>query len=320
MSDLQTGSQSQNQDIFSNERQQEILQQIQDLQNSEKMLYTSLENITADPKITDQLRLPLQTELIRKMNEISKLRINLFEYMNAHYQSIQQSVNQTRDDLVDKFALVKVVEEELNHAKQHLNSIQETKQNQLRMVEIHTYYSQKYQAYIEVMKHLIMFILIPVFVILYVQKQSYFPLPSMVNSGLNGLLAIILLYTIYYVSRKVIDFYSRDSQRFEEYDWTWNPEANKPSVYDYDADQLNLLHKKVSGDDNDEKPEKDYAFEKALGNLGCMNDDCCGKGLTFDTTLQKCIIKQKKPNPQTNLNFNIEGFSTIPEVDMYAMV
>jgi hypothetical protein len=306
-------------DIFSPERQQEVLQQIQDLQENEKKLYITLENISADQNITDKDKLPLQTDIIHKMNELSKLRINLFEYMNAHYQSIQQNVNQTREDLVDKLSLVKVVEEELNHAKKHLNSIQETKQNQLRMVEIHTYYSQKYQAYMNMTKHLILFILLPTFIILYLQKQTYFPLPSIVISGFNGVLAIILIYTIYYVSKQVLDFYSRSPLRFEEYEWSWNPEANKPSVYDYDVDQLHLLHKQT----NDDKPEKDYAFEKALGNLGCMNDECCGKGLTFDKALQKCVIKKStKPitSTTTTTTTNIEGFSNIPEIDMYAMV
>ena len=40
------------------------------------------------------------------------------------------------------------------------------------------------------------------------------------------------------IIRKAINLASRSNMNYDEFNWAWDPDANDPTVYEYDKDQL----------------------------------------------------------------------------------
>ena len=121
------------------ERNQQALNSISQLQTQEKELYTSLD----DPGLTSEQK----QQIINKINEISQMRLNIYSGMQDIYSYYQQNVSSSRNTLGQEVSAIDIIENELNQAKKKLNLIQDEKSNKLRLVEINTYYGKRYNAH-----------------------------------------------------------------------------------------------------------------------------------------------------------------------------
>lgn len=263
------------------ELQKVTLMNIQQLQVMEQKLYKKLETIAAN----DPANTGAQDEIISKINELSQMRMTMFSQLEDMYRGLQGRVAQSRVDLVDQMTVTGVVEGQLNAAKDSLNQLTNSKNQKMRMVEINTYYSQKYRAQTDLVKTILMFA-IPCLVLAILQKKGFVPK----NIG-NLAMAIIIAVGIVIVFRKYWDISSRSNMVFDEYKWSWDPAANKPTVLEYDLDQLKKAGSSLEDEAN--------TFVQQLG-LGCLGKECCDTGTTFSSVTQKC-------EPNTNK----EGFSGI---------
>ena len=111
--------------------QDQTLQNIEQLQQMEKNLYAQLESISANSGNANE-----QEKIIKRINELSEMRMNMFKSLTGMYDSLLQNVSETRVGLVDQITVVGVVENELNNAKSNLNNLQDAKNNKIRMVII----------------------------------------------------------------------------------------------------------------------------------------------------------------------------------------
>ena len=98
---------------------------------------------------------------------------------------------------------------------------------------------------------------VPTLVIAIVNKKGFIPK----NIG-NVLIAIVIAVGIVVVFRKYWDISSRSNMVFDEYKWNWDPDANKPTVIQYDIDQIKGSSKVTLENEASE-------FAKELG-LGCV--------------------------------------------------
>lgn len=245
------------------------LNNIQQLQAMEKELYNKLEANVANKVNPEE-----QGTIIKKINELSQLRINLFKTLSNTYDSLQSGIANSRVNLVDQLTAVGVVENELNNAKKQLNQLENNKHDKMRMVEINTYYGKRYKAHTQLVKKLI-FICIPLLILAILKKKDLIPLfiPELVIYVLSALIIIVGGYSLLH---GIVDIYSRDNMDFDEYNWRFNPEAQKPSVYEYNKAQLLGVTDSLS--------------DLGLGmGLGCVGANCCSEGMTYDDTIQKCI-------------------------------
>ena len=144
---------------------QTTLNNIKDLQNLEKDLYTKLE-VSA----TTQGNAAEQTDLINRINKISQIRMSLLQTLNTMSNTLQAQVGNSRVNLVDQLTLMGVIEQQLNQIKAQMNQSDNIKNNKLRMVEINTYYGKRYRAYTELMKIVIFSCIL--FLILAVLKKK----------------------------------------------------------------------------------------------------------------------------------------------------
>ena len=109
--------------------------------------------------MTHLIQLNKTKSLIELM--ISQMRSTMFGQLEDMYRGMQ-GIAQSKIDLVDQMTVTGVVEGQLNAAK--ASGALTNNKNQ-KMVEINTYYSQKYRAQTDLVKTILMFL----FLVLYLQ-------------------------------------------------------------------------------------------------------------------------------------------------------
>jgi hypothetical protein len=256
----------------SQDRQKQTLNSIQNLQQMEKDLYNQLEQKSATGSDTVS-----QDTIINKINELSQIRINMFKELNDMYKDTQGRVSQSRIDLVDQMTVAGVVENELNNAKQNLSALSDDKTQKMRMVELNTYYSQKYREYTKLMK-LVIYFSVPILLLAILRKKDLVP-RNIINIIIGGL--IIIGGGVFI--RKLMDLSSRSNMNFDEYDWGWKSSGQEPPILPYEK------QKKTDSRD----------FSSMLG-LGCIGEECCAEGTYYNKEKQLC---EKK----------VEGFDTMDD-------
>lgn len=140
--------------------------------------------------------------------------------------------------------------------------------NNMRMIEINTYYGEQYKAYIEVLKIVVFFSLI-VLILTILKNMSLVP-----DLILNGLLGLVIIFGLLYTLWLSYDISLRDNMNFNQYNW----EFSKPSTSNIINDN------KYEDKDNTSK-----SFSESLG-MGCIGMECCSNGMSYDYNIDKCII------------------------------
>jgi hypothetical protein len=261
----------------SEDRQVSLLSDITKLQTMESNLYKKLE--AADANNVSQQE---QNAMIAKINELSKMRMSLFEEIDKMYKGLQGRVSQSRIDLTNQLTVSGVMEQELNKAKRDLNLLQANKDNKMRLVEINTYYSNKYQAQTGLMK-LIILVCIPLLVLAILAKKQL--LPPRVSTIL--IWAVLIIGGILII-RKFLDINSRSNMSFQEYDWRWSPPSDDgQTVIEYDEAQFQ------SGVQSAENDMSDAAADMGLG---CIGAACCSTGTYYDSDKNECVFGSSKTN------------------------
>ena len=244
-------------------QEREILTNISKLQTMEKELYIELEL----NKNTGN-----SASIINRINQLSQIRISLYKTLNNLYKSLQKNVNTSRTELVELITAVNITEEELNGAKQQLNKLYEIKHSKMRMVEINTYYGKEYKAHSSLMK-LIIIVSVVLLILLILRKKSFIP-----ESVANILLGLSIAIGGFLIVRHSLDIYWRDNMNFDEYEWDFDPNTQKPSVYEYDREQ-------IFGTIDDSTNTDIHGFN----GVDCIGDACCSKGMEYDSKNRKCI-------------------------------
>lgn len=235
------------------ERNQQILNYISELQKQEKQLYDSLDNVNLSP---DQKR-----EIINKINQISQTRINMYSGLKDMYSFYQRDVSASGTTLVQQMAAVDILENELNDAKIRLNLLQDEKNNTLRLVQINTYYGKRYNAHSRLMK-IIVIMCIPLIILAVLANKGI--LPPNLYVFTSGLIIVIGLVVIGY---QLIDISNRSNMNWDEYNWHFDRENAETTTADATT----------SGN------------PWGSVSLTCIGSACCYEGTTYDETNNICV-------------------------------
>lgn len=242
----------------------QILNDIQSLQNLEQQLFSSLEsniNLTTAQK----------QDIINKINNLSKMRINLYQTINGMNSYFQTALYNSRGTLDQQAAAIQIVENELNKSKKRLRTLQDDKNNKLRLVEINEYYGDKYAEHSLLMK-IIIFTLIPIIILTIIFNMGI--LPNIIYYGLIVIISIIAGIFFWF---RLWSIWSRDRMNYQAYDWKFNP-TNVPAS---------------SSTSND-------PWASSLDSMGtCIGNACCTTGMVYDDTLNQCVISNTKNTTQT---------------------
>ena len=247
------------------ERNQQVLNSISQLQTQEKDLYSSLEdvNLTSEQK----------KMIINRINEISQIRINLYSGLKDMFSFFKNNVSTSRDTLGQTMEAVDILENELNQSKKKINLIEDQKNNKLRLVQINTYFGKRYNAHSKLMKTIVI-LCIPILILSILANNGILP------SNIYGLLVIIILVIgCIIISLQLIDISNRSNMNWDEYAWYFN-EDDAPT------------------DSTDGSSSSD-----PWGSITrtCVGEDCCYDGSTYDSERNICVPNAiyESENPET---------------------
>jgi hypothetical protein len=233
---------------------QQILDDIQQLQNMEESYLNTLET---DTSLTAQE----QQAIVEKMNQLSDMRINLYETLSGVNSFFQSALNSSVGTLQEQTDAVKVIEQQLNVSKSYVADLAQEQNNKIRLVQINDYFGEKYADHSSLMK-IIIFTLIPIIILIFLKNRGILP-----NSIYTGLVVVISLIGIVFFGINWLSTISRSSMNYQEFDWFFDP-SRAPSA----------------------TGNTDNPWATTSLNVGtCVGEECCSTGQTYDTTLNQCI-------------------------------
>jgi hypothetical protein len=236
---------------------EQILNDIQALQQIEQQLFNALDTNTT--LTSDQ-----QQQIIQKMNQVSQMRIHLYQTLSSVNSFFQQNLETSQGSLQDQSLAISVVENELNESKKRLQLLETERNNKIRLVEINDYYADKYAEHSQFMKILILMFL-PI--ILFAVLNKYAMLPD------NVFYILVLIVSViggFFLCKRFLSMIMRDNMNYQQYKWFFNPNAaptSSSSLPDTAIDPW--LSASVPGT--------------------CIGEYCCSSGQTWDASLNQCI-------------------------------
>lgn len=239
-----------------NQSNDQTVSNIKNLQNTEMELFINLEKGIAEKTLS----VSQQNLIVTKINEISQMRINLYKNLNGQTGFYSDNITSSMGTLQQQKQTLYIVENELNEAKRRLAIIEEDKNNKLRLIEINTYYGDRYGDYAEMMKTIV-FVCLPVILLAYLYKLGF--LPARIYSIL---LILLIIYIVFYMFSKIVYLYYHDNMNYQEYNWSVN--TGKYPKYNSSTPSVNPWSAKPST---------------------CVGEACCLCGSSFDSTLNRCV-------------------------------
>jgi hypothetical protein len=255
-----------------------ILNDIQSLQTIEKQLFNNLEENTG--LTTEQ-----QHKLIEKINDISKMRINLYQTLSGVNNFFQKALTSTKGTLVEQTAAIDIVEKELNNAKKQLRLLEEEKNNKIRIVEINDYYGQKYEEHSYLMKILVI-MLLPILILSILLQKGILPEPIFYI-----LVVIIAIIGGVFLSKTLSSILTRDNMNYQAYNWAFDHSSAPTTASVTETDPWASTSDTVSG---------------AVAT--CVGDACCLNGLVFDSANNTCVVSTSSNTTTTTTT--TESFET----------
>ena len=237
-------------DIQQNNEQ--ILNDIQSLQQMEQQLFNSLETNT-------NLTTTQQEQIIDKINQISTMRVNLYQTLSGVNSYYQNALTSSIGTLKEQTVAIAIVESELNQSKKRLALLEEEKNNKVRLVEINDYYGEKYAEHGQLMK-IIIFTLVPIIILAILYNRGL--LPDRIYYLLVGFFALFGAVFFWY---RMFSIWARDNMNYQEYDWPV-----------------------PSGENATGSVSSDPWFTGDLPGT-CIGSYCCSTGQTYDASLNQCI-------------------------------
>lgn len=159
------------------------------------------------------------------------------------------------------------IENERARAKRNAEILESDNNNKKRMSQINVYYTQNYQANIDIMKNVIY---MSVFVIILSILKKRELIPSAIST-LGTIL--ILVFGSISIGKKIFDILRRNDFEFDKYDWNFDPD---------NVDTSKMVKSSENG-------LTDLSMIGAFG-APCYGPGCCESNTAWDDTLKKCIM------------------------------
>lgn len=246
---------------------EQILNDIQSLQQMEQQLFNNLETNT---NLTSQE----QQRIVEKMNQLSNMRINLYQTLSGVNNFFENALSSSIGTLKEQTIAIEIVENELNRAKKRLEALEMEKNNKIRLVEINDYYGEKYAEHTQLMK-IIIFTLIPIIILALLNNKGFLP-----NTIYYILLIIVTVIGAYFFWYRFGSIIMRDNMNYQEYDWNFNPKV-APSGTSISS--------------------KDPWLGVGIPGT-CIGQYCCSDGQTYDSSLNQCVGTSKVKESQSLIN------------------
>jgi hypothetical protein len=230
--------------------QQQMLESVQNLQNSQKDLMNKYASAS-----TQADRMKISNEMDK--NEAIRTSL-LLSIGSASVVSNQEIVNK-KDELSTKKLLLQLANDEVNEARRAIEEMQQSRAEKERMIKINTYYGKRFMAQAGVMK-IFIYMCIPVLFLGILANMGFLP------NYIAGLLIVAsLVVGIVYIYGAVSDISRRDEMNFDEYKWDFDPSRVGPITN-----------------------KNEYDKKGAAGVVGCKNEECCSSTTQWNASTNMC--------------------------------
>jgi hypothetical protein len=240
------------------ETEEQTIENIKNLQNIELDLYNSLEINLNNNVLTEQEK----ENIIKKINDISIIRINLFNSLISTYSFYENNVLTSQTVLNNQITALKLADDQLKYLKIRMNEILGENKKNRRLIQINTYYGKQYDAYAQVMKYILLFC-IPILILSILVNKKIIT-ENIYNSSVIFILVISFIIIIF----KLWDISLRDNMNFDEYNWRFTPPKtanSKVSTTDTTSSTIN----------EEQEP--------------CVGSLCCSSSQIYNDTLNLCL-------------------------------
>ena len=205
------------------QKDDQTLQTIGQIDAQIQSIYNNLEalSVQTNPDVNKQ------NALLQQIQQLQALKSSLYTSVSASYASTQANVADSRNSLVDEIAVTGVVGKELQNANKNLSALEQARYNKVRMAEINNYYSEKYGAQTNVMKTIVYFC-IPILILgILMKKEILSKNISLALIGiLVGLAIVVVVYQAIDLARRNNMVFSEYNFPFDSENVDLNSDSN----------------------------------------------------------------------------------------------
>ena len=194
---------------------------ITNLQTIQKKLFADLEKLAGSPELTSESIQTQITDKFAQIDNLTKLRTNIFNTIKANYGITQSDYNIQRKSYAQQLVALQIIENDLINTSSKLRDSLLIRDNAERMVGVNNYYTRRYEAHADIMKNIVFYCGIIIFVI-FLMKMG------VIGDMISSLLIIAALcFGIIIVGKKVWDLSSRNNIDYDKYNFPFNPKDVK---------------------------------------------------------------------------------------------
>lgn len=246
---------------------QELMNQISQLQKTEEQLYVVLTRNAQNVALGKQSTMTDSEihHITRQINSLTASRVKLYNSLSKFYKDevvLEHSVKKTIDQQSET---LKILERELNKSKQNLAKLEDEKYNQLKMIEINSYFSKQYDAHIKLMR---LITIVGICMLGTLLLNYVGPLKAAARPLFN----MVLIIGIFLIIKVSIDMYLRENDNYDEYNWFAAPTTDAGVEKANTQSSTSFID--VSG--------VDVPF--------CYGSNCCSTGTTWDEASYTCVV------------------------------
>jgi len=198
----------------------DTIYKITQLQETEKQLYNALtqnaQNVALGKQSFSEMEIKNITDQI---NSLSAARVNLYNTVSKIYESQSITEQGAQKSMEQQTKTLQLLEQELNKAKKNLSTLKNEKLNQLKMIEITTYYSKQYDAQQRLMKMIV--IVISCLLISLLLKKT--PL-AFISTPLTIFICVV---GGFFIAGRILNIILRRNDNYDEFIWPMAPTTDK---------------------------------------------------------------------------------------------
>ena len=189
---------------------------IEELQTIQKKLFTDLEKLAGSPNIADAGIQQQINDKFAQIDNLTKLRTNIFETVKANYGITQSDFNIQRRSYAQQLVALNIIENDLTNTTNQLKKSMTIRDNAERMVGVNNYYTRRYESHADIMKHIIFYCGVIILAI-FLMKMG------VVTDQMTSLIIIIALCIgIIVVGKKVYDLSRRNNIDYDKYNFPFD--------------------------------------------------------------------------------------------------
>ena len=189
---------------------------IAELQTIQKNLFTDLERLAGSPNIADKGIQQQINDKFAQIDNLTKLRTNIFETVKANYGITQSDFNIQRRSYAQQLVALNIIENDLTNTTNQLKKSMTIRDNAERMVGVNNYYTRRYESHADIMKHIIFYCGVIILAI-FLMKMG------VVTEEIASLIIIIALCIgIIVVGKKVYDLSRRNNIDYDKYNFPFD--------------------------------------------------------------------------------------------------